>query len=157
MWQFAEPTRRRHYQRERIQEGREVRLPWQHWLHECTTMSKLASEKAIFFSHAAIFLMKSWISPLISSEAFIERNPVKPLQLAHWDNWPWVVFCVGVINHLLFVVIVSTWGIVPVRWKTRHVYKTSVVFQIGLFVCSSTALFKALVEMHGKQAISNGV
>lgn len=44
-----------------------------------------------------------------------------------------------------------------VRRQTRHVDETSVVFQIGLRVGSSTAPFEALVEMDGKQAVSDGV
>lgn len=44
-----------------------------------------------------------------------------------------------------------------VRRETRHVYETSVVFQIGLCVGSSTAPFKALVKVDGKQAVSDGV
>lgn len=44
-----------------------------------------------------------------------------------------------------------------VRRETHHVYETSVVFQIGLCIRSSTAPFKALVKMDGKQAVSDRV
>lgn len=43
------------------------------------------------------------------------------------------------------------------RRQARHVYEASVVFQIGPCVRSSTAPFKALVKMDGKQTVSDGV
>lgn len=123
-------------------------------------MSRVAAGNDLFPTKqkAAIFVKKNVISPLIRSEAFVEPNPVKPLHLAHWDNWPWAVCCcAGAINHLLFFCIVSARGIVLVRWKTCHIYETSIVFQIGPCVGSSTAPFKALVKVDGKQAVRDGV
>lgn len=89
------------------------------------------------------------VSSTIKSINLCYSDP--PLHPAHRNGRPWAAI------YLLYVCIVTTRGVLPTRRQMSHVHEASVVFQIGAGARSPTAPPEALVQMNGKQAVSDGI